>query len=231
VAPDASSASPATGTVIDSGSAATPIAGATVCILDHSEIPCATTNGNGIYSIELPALTASPLDVAMNVTAEGYLGFTGITAGYVGSASIVPTGPAWFSTIPLMSDATAATILEAQAGFQYPPASNAFVQLSVFHAAGGADTGVTVALSPAPDVAAVYADASGVLNPALTSVTSNGYVWFGSVTPGKIVATVSDAACVPVQNLADYAWNDSEPHSVAGETAADSVTWMTIICQ
>ncbi|HEY3801886.1 MAG TPA: hypothetical protein VGL61_04730 [Kofleriaceae bacterium] len=220
------------GTVIDSGSAATPIAGATVCILDHSEIPCATTDGNGAYSIELPAVTASPLDVAMNASAEGYLGFTGITAGYFGSGgSIVSTGPGWFSTIPLMSDATAAAILETQAGFQYPPASNAFVQLSVFHAAGDADTGVTVALSPAPGVAAVYADASGALDPALTSITSNGYVWFGSVTPGKIEATVSDSSCVPVQNLADYAWNDSKPHSVAGETVANSVTWMTIICE
>jgi len=219
-APDAAPLFSAAGSVVDSGSAATPITGASVCILDHSEIPCATTNGLGEYSIDLPALTTPPLDVAMNVTATGYLGFTGLTVGH-----------GWFSTVPLIDDASATAMLQTQAGFEYPPPGNAFVMLSVWHSSGGADLGVTVSLSPAPSVPAVYADASGTLDPAVTSLTSNGYVWFGSVTPGKVEATVSDPSCVPVQNLGDEAWNDSKPNTIAGETAPDSYTQMTILCQ
>lgn len=211
----------ASGTVVEAAGAA-PLAGARVCLPDAPAVPCATTDANGAYQIQLPAWTTD-LDLAVNVTAAGHLGFTGLTHQ-------TTNGVVWFSQISLMDDAAATARLQAQAGFAYPAPGKAFVLLSVFRASGGAVTGATAALSPASGSGPVYAQPSGTLDPTLAATTTNGYLLFGGVTPGKLSITVAGVPCTP-RALSVGAWAASTPSTVAGEAAANSMTQMTAICQ
>jgi hypothetical protein len=208
------------GTVVEAAGSA-PLVGARVCILDAPAIPCAITDAKGAYQIALPHWTTD-LDVAVNVTAAGHLGFTGLTHQNA-------NGVVWFGEIPLMDDAAATAMLQAQAGFAYPAPGKAFVQFSVFHASGGAATGATATLSPASGSGPVYAQPSGTLDPTLAAVTTNGYLMFGEVTPGKLSITVASVPCTPAVLGVD-AWADPTPSTVAGEAAANSMTRMTAIC-
>lgn len=210
-----------TGTVVEATGPA-PVAGARVCILDAPAIPCATTDAQGAYQLALPAWTTE-LDLAVNVTADGHLGFTGLTHQ-------TTNGVVWFGEIPLMDDAAAAAMLQAHAGFAYPAPGKAFVLFSVFRASGGAATGATATLSPASGNGPVYAQPSGTLDPTLAAITANGYLMFGEVTPGKLSIAVAGVACTPYA-LGVGAWADSTPSTVAGEAAANSMTQMTAICQ
>jgi hypothetical protein len=226
--PDAQPATMESGVVVDfeSGSAATPIAGAKVCILDnldHLEMACATTDDNGAYTIALPPIGPSLSELAVSVTATGYLGYTGLLFEEASEH-------AWPTSVPLMDDTGATALLHTQAGFEYPSPGAAFVYLSVFHGSGGADVGVTASVAPAASQPPVYIDATGTLDPTLTSLTSDGYMWFGGVVPGDIEITVSDTSCIPVQNLLG-SWNDSKPNTIAGAATANSYTQMYVICQ
>lgn len=230
-APDAGAGAPAadasgppvmaSGTVVEAAGSG-PIAGARVCILDAPAIPCATTDAEGAYQIALPPWTTE-LDVAMNVTAAGHLGFTGLTHQ-------TAYGVVWFGEIPLMDDAAATARLQAQAGFAYPAPGKAFVLFSVFRASGGAATGATATLSPASGSGPVYAQPSGTFDPTLAAVTTNAYLMFGDVTPGKLSITVAGVPCT-THALGVDAWAGPTPSSVAGEAAANSMTRMTAVCQ
>jgi hypothetical protein len=211
----------ASGTVVEAAGSA-PLAGARVCLPDAPAIPCATTDANGAYKIALPPWTTE-IDLAVNVTAAGHLGFTGLTHQ-------TTIGVVWFSEIPLMDDAAASAMLHAQAGFAYPAPGKAFVLFSVFRASGGAATGATATLSPASGSGPVYAQPSGTLDPTLAATTTNGYLVFGGVTPGKLSIAVAGVPCTPVA-LSAGAWAGPTPGTVAGEAAANSMTRMTAICQ
>lgn len=209
------------GTVVEAaGSAA--LAGARVCLLDAPATACATTDAKGAYQLSLPSWTTD-LDLAVSVTAAGHLGFTGLTHQ-------TTNGVVWFGDIPLMDDAAATAMLKAQAGFEYPAPGKAFVLFSVFRASGGAALGATATLAPASGRGPVYAQPSGTLDPALAATTTNGYLLFGDVTPGKLSITVAGVACTP-RALGVGAWADPTPSTVAGEAAASSMTQMTAICQ
>jgi len=195
------------------------IAGARVCIVDRPEIPCVTTDTNGQYTLTMPAWTAE-VDLAFNVTAAGHLGFTGLVHEMPGSVT-------WLSA-ELYDDAGATTLMN-QAGFAYPAGGKAFVAVSVFKASGGAAEGRTVSSSPA-GAGPVYFDKTGKADPTLTATTTNPYLLLGSLAPGSVEITVSDAACMPA-GLATGAWASSKPNTVAGKTAPDSMTDMTVICQ
>src|SRR5262245_17191752 len=211
----------ASGTVTG-GSSAVPIANATACILDHPEIPCATTDAAGKYTIELPDI-GTGLDVAGNVTAPGFLGHVGLV--HESDSSTIN----WFSD-NLMDTTAATTLLSTQAGFAYPGSGKGFVLLAVFRGSGGAFIGQTVSVSPASGQGPVYADPSGVPDRSLTAITSNGYVLFGGLTPGKIEITTTGAACTP-EPFSVAMWVSTKPNTIAGQVAADSLTLMSLVCQ
>jgi len=194
------------------------IAGARVCIVDRPEIPCATTDANGAYDLTMPAWTAE-VDIAFNVTAAGHLGFTGLVHEMPGSVT-------WLSA-QLYDDAGATNML-AKAGFTYPAGGKAFVALSVFKGSGGAAEGLTVSSSPAGTP--VYFDKNGSPDPTLTAITTNAYLLIGNLAPGLVEITLSDPKCMPT-GLATGGWASSKPNTIAGKTAPDSMTDMTVICQ
>lgn len=202
-----------------------PTPGASVCIVDHPEIACATTDAAGAYTIALPEI-GTGLDIAANVTAPGFLGDTGLV--HEGEQQSGAVGVAWFST-NLRDETAAVDLLSAHAGFTYPAAGKGFVLVSVFHGGGGAFAGQTVALSPASGAGPVYADPSGNPDPSLSAITSNGYVLFGGLTPGKIEITATGATCTPVSTVGGM-WASAKPHTIAGVVAADSITRMSVTC-
>jgi hypothetical protein len=210
----------ASGTIIENSGGA-PITGAKVCIVDHPEVSCVFSDVDGRYMVGLPPWT-SDLDIAVNVTATGHLGFIGLLHER-------PPGLLWYSQIALRDDADASKMFMDQAGFTYPAPGKAFVMFSVFRGAGGAAVGVGASLSPPSGSGPVYADPVGDFDPTLTSTTSNGYSLFGDLTPGRIEISASDPSCVPAP-LDIQAWIGSKPNTVAGVTVANSMTLMTIIC-
>jgi len=206
----------------------TPVAGATVCILGYPSIPCATADGAGAYSIQVPVPFAGDagLDVAMNATAMGYLGTTVLL-----TETCVPGLCGVISpSFRLLDDTTASGLLGTQAGFAFPNAGRAFVQVSIFHLSGGAEIGTTLSLSPSsPDGGPVYVSDAGVPDPTLTSITAEANAYFGNVPPGNIQVTAS-GTCVPTVLSAD-AWASTTPHTISGVATAGSMTFMTLICQ
>src|SRR4051812_29620651 len=113
-----------TDNVIDIHSA--PVDRAHVCVVDHPEVHCATSDARGGFAISLPQ-SLRAFDIAMTITAPGYLGFTGL----FDKGSV----PGSWIHIPLYDDATATEQLQRQAGFHYPAADKGFVRLSI--AVGG----------------------------------------------------------------------------------------------
>ena len=195
---------------IDGGAA---IAGATICLVDHPAVPCATTDPDGNYTLALPAWTTD-VDLAFTETAPGYLGLTGLVHENT-------RGVAWLS-MPLWSDARAAAFM-AQAGFTYPAMDKAFV---LFYAS----VGRTVSMQPAPGEGPVYLDAAaGNPDPTLASTTSEGYGVFGAVEPGRIELTSSSTACVDGP-LGTMAWPDPNPSTAAGVAVAGTMTEMVLPC-
>ena len=199
----------------------TPIAGATVCLINLPEPRCTTTDATGMYSVALPSF-AGELDVAINVTAPGHLGFTGLLRETSG-------GVVSYSQIPLLDDASAASALDTtRTGFSYPAPGKAFVRFEVTGAIGA-----HVQISPASGIGPVYVNASGVPDPELTALTSSGYALFGDLTPGPIEITVTGVACAarPLRPFTAEGWPATTPGAIAGVTVASSRTLITAFCE
>jgi hypothetical protein len=196
-----------------------PIVNALICIVDRSEIPCASSRGDGSYTLNLPAWT-TPVDFAFNVKAAGHLGSTGLVHETPGSW-------VWLSD-PLYNDDAAAELMDP-AGFTYPAGGKAFVLVAMFSGSGGAAVGLTASISPATGVGPVYLDPTGRPDPTLAAVTSNGYALFGNLEPGPFEITVS-ASCTPVV-FQTQGWASAKPNTIAGTTVADSLTNIVVICR
>jgi hypothetical protein len=194
-----------------------PIPNALICIIGRPEIPCAGSRADGSYTLDLPAWT-TPVDFAFNVTAARHLGSTGLVHE-------VPGSWVWVSH-PLYNDAAAAELMDP-AGFTYPAGGKAFVELAMFSGGGGAAVGLTASISPA-GAGPVYVDPTGTPDPTLTAITSNGYALFGNLEPGPFEITVS-ASCTPIV-FQTQGWASTKPNTIAGTTAADSLTNIVVIC-
>jgi hypothetical protein len=201
----------------DTDGGVVPIAGARVCILDHAEIPCATTDFGGNYTIALPPPTSGELDIAFNFTAPGHLGLTLLSREYHDGPQSITS----WSQVPLWSDAQAADWASA-AGLPYPPNGKSYIEFGVFHPDGsGGVVGATVTLTPPSGVGPIYFGTPA--NPSPTAVTSAGLVAFGGVTPGKFQLDVKGVSnCV--STTVGPEWPGPTATSVTGETAPDSLT-------
>jgi hypothetical protein len=194
----------------DGGSA--PLAAARVCIVDHPEIACATTDTDGTYTMTVPAVDASAR-WAVNFTAPGHVGST------------IALDGSWPTGVGLLPDDWARSTA-TQAGFQYPSQGTAFIRLRVGNGPGLA--GATATLSPPSGVGPVYGDESGNPAPALTSTSSSGIVLFGNVTPGLFTISVTlpgrTCDCCDQGRLTGWEWTGPTPDTLVSVTAPDSIT-------
>jgi hypothetical protein len=204
------------------GSTATPLPGAHVCILDHAEIPCATTDATGAYTLTVPP-TLHDVDFAVNVTAVGHLGFTGLMA-----KGAIPER--WYSriSVDIPTDAVAAQLLLPGWDLGDRATGTGLAELLVGDGRGGRVAGIRV-----DGLQAVYLNAAGAPDHLLTATTTDGRVLFGNVAPGRFEIGISGAPCVVSTGRTgawDDAWHTANTSTIAGEVAADSLTMLNINC-
>ncbi|HEY3801694.1 MAG TPA: hypothetical protein VGL61_03770 [Kofleriaceae bacterium] len=168
-----------TGSIFDQNEL--PVGSAMVCVLDHPEIPCATSDANGEYVIGLPNLAGD--DIAIQVTASNFI-------GEVLLEEEPATGVAWPTEIPLEMMADAIDELATGAGFTYP-GSGGFLELRVMGGTAGVLTGATATLAPAAGAGPVYVGSDGTPDPSLVGTTGDGGILFGNVPAGIYEVTAS----------------------------------------
>lgn len=198
-----------------------PIRGAKVCILDHPEIACASTDSEGEYTMAFPAFASSTLFV-MHFTAAGHLGSVR-PATYESTPEQVSTS--WPGGVPLYSDEWAKT-MAMKAGFTYPAQGSGFIRLRL---SGGLASeiisGVTASLSPASGTGPIYADPSNDPDPSLTATVASNLVLFGNVAPGPVTITVNagNKTCNTPEKIIG-AWPASRPDTLPVLVAAGAMT-------
>jgi hypothetical protein len=221
---DAGSVLHATGVVTESDGGS--LEHATVCVQLPTGATCASTDGNGGYTLELHDYDAGDgLDVSMTVTAPEHLGFTGVMHEH-------GSGFTWYSGVPLMTNAEAQALWSGQAGFAWPSTDAGFILVGVFQSNGGAATGQRLTVTPGAGATVVYAspvDGGSIADPSATAITSVGYAFIGGVTPGPVTLTTSEP-CTPMP-LSTGMWSSSTPNSIAGVVNAGSMTRLSIHCQ
>lgn len=128
------------------------IAGARVCVLDHPEIPCATSNAEGFY-----ALGCAPVgDAAISFEADGFASGVWLWRGVAGDAIDLSV---------LLARESENTGYLSPTGVRYPDGSSALVTID----ANGAVEGMTARLRSGSGEGAFYsADDGGRIDPSAT---------------------------------------------------------------
>jgi hypothetical protein len=182
--------------VQDAKAPGAPIEGATICVLHHPEIACATSDANGSYTMELPDLGGA--NIAVQASAQGYLGEVTLLLGPAHTSLGEETS--WVSNL-LYSDAEATTLLATQAGFTYPDSGTGFLQIRVNGATEGF-TGATVSIAPMAGGSLsakgpVYWDTNGPNLSLTATAMPAGATTFGDIAPGlyKVTVTAPQKTC------------------------------------
>jgi hypothetical protein len=167
------------GHVSDSGGA---IAGVTVCVYNHPELPCTTSDASGAFTIALPE------------TAKTGVLFDAPTHGSVLIA--VETGVNDFSSeVITMEPTTELQAYFAAAGTPYPNPGDGFLWVRATASGSCCEPGATFSLSPASGVGPFYADATGLENATLVATTTYGLARFGALAPAASLEV--DVQCPP----------------------------------
>lgn len=197
------------------------IAGAKVCILDHPEIGCATTDAQGEYTMTFPAFASSTLFI-MHFTAAGHLGSL-LPASYTSTPEFVSTS--WRGGVPLWADDEARE-MAAKAGFTYPAPNTGFIELRLLGGLGSdIIDGVTATLTPSSGTGPIYASASGDPDPSLTQTVASNFIRFGNVAPGPVTITVNPGArTCSLPDKTSGAWPSNVPNTLPLVVAAGSIT-------
>jgi hypothetical protein len=203
-----------------------PVAGATICLTGVTPAECATSAGNGTYTLRI-AVPDGLTEVAGVMTANGYLGRESLF--FEDPTAQDEYGVDWVvSGLPgLLPASDATTYLATQAGFTYPTATTGFVLVQVM-GANATDNPAATATISAPGAAAVYV-ASGVPgtpDPTLTTTptTSLGAILFGNLAPGKYTITVQSTGRTCTAFLHGGTFNGEWPPSTDGGTLSVGIT-------
>jgi hypothetical protein len=211
-----------TGAVIDINT--NPIGGAAVCVLDHPEIACTTTDSTGSYTLEI-ALAPST-DVAIEANASGFVSGVLLTAIAASDPSVQG-----IATTELSSPADATTEYATQAGFAFP-GSGGFVEVFVVGLGSAVDglAGATVAIAPSSGEGPVYRGSNASPEAGLAATTAQGGALFGNVAAGSysVEVTAPGLTCTtPVDT-----WPTDAAGNVPIEIADGAVTALEVIaCQ
>ena len=194
------------------------IAGARVCVLDHPEIPCATTSAEGFYVLECAPLG----DAAISFDAVGFASGVWLWRGVAG-------GPTDLSVL-LARDSENTGYL-SPTGVTYPDGSSALVTID----ANGAVDGVTARLRSGSGHGAFYsADDGGRIDPSATFLADETELVFFVARPWEGWSELEVEITPPTGRSCaqtDGAWGarDGAPNvvRVPVRPGTESVIWIT----
>ena len=219
-----------TGAVVGVGGSATdpitPLDGVTVCVVQHSEIPCVTTDASGAFTVA-------------KVSPGENLGFSFTKTGYYGVVLLAHTGTADLKlpTANMSTDAAETALFQA-AGWTYPSADQGILHVHVEGAGQTSCDGLGQnTLTASSGATAVYektcADANtpGGPDPTLTATTTSGNADF-MVGPGSVAATdtTSNLLC-DLAPFPGWGWSATQAGSVSALVVAGHETLVAMQCR
>lgn len=172
---------PFSGKVVQEADSA-PIEGVELCIWTHPELPCASSDASGNFSLVMPA--------------NWETGLTAVKPGYARIAVpfLTATHDA-FDWVVRMPTAETLTTYYGAAGYTYPDMAKGFV---IVHATDGQSPdgleGVAFGIGPASDSGPLYAAPNEVFDQSLTATSTAGYARFAGTQPGELTVTVLSGA-------------------------------------
>ncbi len=218
----------ASGAVVSKGGSTNPIVplqGVSVCVIDHAEIACVTTNAAGKFSLRgIPPSS----DVGMSFTRSGYYGVVSLTHT-VSSDFVAPTAS-------MSTDAVEAQVFAA-AGWTYP-ADNMGILRAHAQGAGKTDcdgldqTAFTASTAATPVYEAACSDGGALPgpDPTFTATTTSGTGYFllpsGSV---DVTASHSNLLC-SVSPFSGWGWASSKTNTASAVVLAGHETIVALQC-
>lgn len=197
-----------------------PIANARVCVIDHPEIPCATTNSVGFYVLECAPLG----DAGITFEAEGFATGVWLWRGAEGDAQDL--------SVALARDEENTNYL-APTGFTYPDGASALVTIDPVGRAAGLSA---VQRSGSGEGPFFSADEAGRVDPTASSLASESELMFFLAQPiegwSEIEIELLPPAGVSCAQL-DGAWaaRDGTPGVVRVPVRAGWETVIWVRCQ
>lgn len=187
-----------------------PLAGVEVCVYQHAEVPCATTNAAGTYF--LPGIPAA-VDGSLRFRKTGYLG---ILAPFRARTASLDDFEEMMSADDAMALATAAGASDPGSATTGTIAMNVFtgpVNTSEKRVAGA-----TIELQPAVGKGPLYLAADGTVDPAAKATTAAGMAIFVDVPAGTHVVRITHPTLKCTDHI--FIWNgDAE---TSGRTPVDA---------
>ncbi|MCC6527947.1 MAG: DUF4244 domain-containing protein [Polyangiaceae bacterium] len=193
------------------------IVGAEICIYDHPELPCDTTDSQGQFTVFPPANAETALTLAAN-------GFGGVLVALVTSDQPMY---GWVIGMPPLARITS---FYETAGTPYPDPGKGFVQIYAMTGNGQQGlAGVSMTLAPAGGVGPLYADAAGDPDGTLQATTTAGFARYGALPLGTLeVGLLPDTlACQP--NFGG--WVSPNLNAVRAPVAEGFETHLGFYCQ
>jgi hypothetical protein len=192
VAPDAAEDTvPMNGTTVLSPNG-TPLGLVDICVFQHPELPCTTSDGSGGFAIDLPASS----ETGLTLERSGY------------QSVLVPlttAGAPLTYTIGVPTTASRTT-LYGGFGAAYPDTTNGYVML-VGTLKGQTELGLdgaTASLTPASGGGPFYLDTSGNPAPSATSTSTYSEIFFANVAPGTYTATLAPSTMTCTKNFGGW---------------------------
>jgi hypothetical protein len=219
-----------TGAVVGLGGSATnpitPLDGVMVCVVEHSEIPCATTDAAGTFTL---AKLAADTDVGVSFTRTGYYGV--VLLAHTGDADL------HLPTANMSTDAAEAAFFQA-AGWTYPSAEQGILHVHVQGAGqtscdGLGQNTITASTGATPVYEKTCADANtpGGPDPALSATTTSGNADF-LVAAGTVDATnPSSTLLCDVAPFPGWGWTATGTSSVRALVVAGHETLVALQCK
>jgi hypothetical protein len=212
-----------------------PLEGVTVCVVDHCEIPCVTSDSTGFFS--LPGIPPGT-DVAITYTKAGYYGALEATHSPTTDFQLgsFGTGPS-----EMMTDAYAAQFFTS-AGWTSAAVDKGVVFVKLFTGASlmrsctgldqatlMASTGGTPVYGIATCTGALDHNGAGTADPSLTATSAVGEGFF-LASPGPIDVTAAHAALSCGSAFNGAGWASSKASTVSAIVRAGFVTKVVQQC-
>lgn len=187
---------PIDGSLVDRVTGAV-VAGAQVCVLDHPEVPCTTSDADGVFL--LMADLSGP--VALDVTHDDY--FSGIF-----HLEVDEMGGSFLGA-PLVALAFAG-LFDATGAPADP--TKAHLASGLMFMDGGPALGATVTITPASGIGPVYF-AGGGPDPSATGITDGPFAAI-NLDPGEVTVTYSHPSATCARR-ARASWPAADPTDLA----------------